>query len=137
MQIGAVAKKTSTSLDTTRFYEKKALLPRPSRTAGGFRQYRESDIEILAFIGRVQGLGFTLGEIRGLVNLRASCLQPCQPVRRQLRDKLVQVRQKLADLQKLENELRAALRSCDRELRRKQAARCPILRDTRKLGHEQ
>ena len=127
MQIGVVAKKIGLSVDAIRFYERNALLPRPPRTQGGFRQYGESDVETLAFIRRIQGLGFKLSEIRSLLNLRGSRLQPCAPVRRRLQAKLADVRRRLADLQRLEHELRLALRSCDRELR-KQYAQCPVLR---------
>lgn len=128
MQIGAAAKKIGVSVDAIRFYERRALLPRAPRTEGGFRQYDESDVETLAFIRRAQGLGFKLSEIRSLLNLRRSRMQPCAPVRRQLRTKLADVRQKLENLRHLEHELRLALRSCDRELR-KHPAHCPILRN--------
>ncbi len=128
MQIGTVAKRIGLSVDAIRFYERNALLPRPPRTLGGFRQYAESDVETLAFIRRVQGLGFRLSEIRGLLNLRGSRFQPCAPVRRRLEEKLSDVQRKLADLHKLEHELRLALRSCNKELR-KRPAHCPILRE--------
>ena len=135
MQIGIVAKKAGLSVDAIRFYERNALLPRPARTRGGFRQYGERDVEALAFIRRVQGLGFKLSEVRGLLSLRGSRMQPCAPVRRRLQAKLADVRQKLENLQKLERELRFALRSCDKELR-KQNAHCPILQD-RDTGKEE
>lgn len=90
MHIGRVARTTGLTLDAIRFYERTALLPRPTRTEGGFRQYGESDIETLAFIRRVQGLGFKLSEIRSLLNLRGSRLQPCAPVRRGLQAKLAE-----------------------------------------------
>ena len=48
MQIGVVAKKIGLSVDAIRFYERNALLPRPPRTQGGFRQYGESEVETLA-----------------------------------------------------------------------------------------
>jgi MerR family transcriptional regulator, copper efflux regulator len=128
MQIGVVAKRIGLSIDAIRFYERSALLPRPSRTAGGFRQYGENDVETLAFIRRVQRLGFKLSEIRSLLNLRGSRLQPCAPVRRRLENKLADVQRKLADLRKLELELRLALRSCNQVLRNRDA-HCPILRD--------
>lgn len=128
MQIGTVAKRIGLSVDAIRFYERNALLPRPPRTLGGFRQYAESDVETLAFIRRVQGLGFRLSEIRGLLNLRGSRFQPCAPVRRRLEEKLSDVQRKLADLHKLEHELRLALRSCNKDLR-KRPAHCPILRE--------
>jgi DNA-binding transcriptional MerR regulator len=133
MQIGLVAKKVGLSVDAIRFYERNALLPRPARTQGGFRRYGENDVETLAFIRRVQGLGFKLSEIRGLLNLRGSRMQPCAPVRRPLQAKLSDVRHKLENLQKLKRELQLALRSCDKELY-KQNAHCPILQysDARK-----
>jgi MerR family copper efflux transcriptional regulator len=129
MQIGLVAKKVGLSVDAIRFYERNALLPRPARTQGGFRRYGEADVETLAFIRRVQGLGFKLSEIRGLLNLRGSRMQPCAPVRRRLQAKLADVRHKLENLQKLKGELQLALCSCDKELR-KQNAHCPILPDS-------
>ncbi len=135
MQIGRVAKMTGLTPDAIRFYERNALLSPPPRTAGGFRQYGAADVETLAFIRRVQNLGFKLSEIRGLLRLRGNRLQPCAPVRRRLQEKLVDVRRKIASLRKLEHELNLALRSCDRELR-KRDSHCPILqeRSPRKRG---
>ena len=129
MQIGIVAKKIGLSVDAIRFYERNGLLPRPPRTEGGFRRYAENDVETLAFVRRVQGLGFKLSEIRGLLSLRGSRMQPCAPVRRRLQAKLADVRHKLENLQKLKRELQLALRSCDKELR-KENAHCPILQDS-------
>jgi DNA-binding transcriptional MerR regulator len=126
MHIGRLAKEIGLTPDAIRFYERNALLPRPPRTAGGFREYADSDLETLAFIRRVKNLGFKLSEIRGLLRLRGNRLQPCAPVRRRLESKLSDVRRKLDDLRKLEHELRLALRNCDRELR-KPSAHCPIL----------
>jgi DNA-binding transcriptional MerR regulator len=128
MQIGIVAKKIGLSVDAIRFYERNGLLPRPPRTAGGFRRYGDNDVETLAFVRRVQSLGFKLSEIQGLLRLRGNRLQPCAPVQRRLQEKLADVQRKLSDLQKLEHELRSALRSCNKELRRRDA-HCPILRD--------
>jgi len=131
MQIGSVAKRIGLTPDAIRFYERNALLPRPPRTEGGFRLYGESDVETLAFIRRVQGLGFKLSEIRSLLDLRGSRLQPCAPVRHRLQARLIDVGRKLRDLQKLERELRSALQSCDKELRKKNG-HCPILREENK-----
>ena len=128
MQIGIVAKRIGLSVDAIRFYERNGLLSRPPRTEGGFRKYGEPDVETLTFVRRVQGLGFKLSEIRGLLRLRGDRLQPCAPVQRRLKEKLADVQRKLTDLHKLEHELRSALRCCKRE-RRKRQAHCPILRD--------
>jgi len=126
MHIGGVARKIGLTPDAIRFYERTALLPRPSRTAGGFRQYADTDVDTLRFIRQAQGLGFTLKEVRELLALRGNRLQPCAPVSLRLQQKLLQVRRKLRDLQTLQNELQAALRTCKKELHRKDA-RCPLL----------
>ena len=131
MHIGRVAKKIGLTPDAIRFYERYALLPRPPRTAGGFRQYAETDVETLGFIRQVQGLGFTLKEVRELLKLRHERLQPCAPVRRRLQQKLSDVRSKLADLEKLKHELQSALNACNRELRKK-STRCPLLSSAKK-----
>jgi DNA-binding transcriptional MerR regulator len=126
MQIGTVAKRIGLSVDAIRFYERSALLPLAPRTSGGFRRYGNSDVETLLFIRRVQALGFTLDEIRELLAMRQSKLRSRGTVRRRIKQKLERVRVKLEDLEKLEHELDAALRSCNRELR-KRAVDCPIL----------
>ena len=129
MQIGTIAKQIGLSVDTIRFYERSSLLPRPPRTQGGYRKYGECDVEALAFIRRVQGLGFTLKEVREFLELRRSRLQPCAPVRRRLEQKVGDVRRKLSDLRNLEHELRAALRRCKKEIR-KRGTHCPLLTAT-------
>lgn len=128
MRIGVVAKRLGLSIDAIRFYERNALLPRAPRTEGGFRQYNESDVDRLAFIRRVQSLGFKLSEIRGLLGLRNNHLQPCEPVRQQLLEKLEDLQRKQDNLRKLEREVRFALRCCNQQLRKKKDVSCPILR---------
>jgi DNA-binding transcriptional MerR regulator len=95
MQIGIVAKKIGLSVDAIRFYGRNGLLPRAQRTEGGFRRYGENDVETLAFVRHVQGLGFKLSEIRGLLRLRGNRLQPCAPVRRRPQEKLADVQRNL------------------------------------------
>jgi DNA-binding transcriptional MerR regulator len=82
MHISGVAKKIGLTPDAIRFYERNALLSHPPRTAGGFRQYADTDVETL---------GFTLKEVRELLELRRRRLQPCAPVRRRLEHKLAHV----------------------------------------------
>src|SRR5207245_4731531 len=98
MHIGSVAKKIGLTPDAIRFYERNALLPRPPRSAGGFREFADTDVQTLGFIRQVQGLGFTLKEVRELLELRQRRLQPCAPVRRRLEQKILAVHWKLQDL---------------------------------------
>src|SRR4051812_40268424 len=70
LQIGEVARRTALSVDSIRFYERQRLLPAPERSEGRFRLYTSADIERLQFIREIQGLGFTLREIKELLDLR-------------------------------------------------------------------
>jgi DNA-binding transcriptional MerR regulator len=136
MHIGRVAKKIGLTPDAIRFYERNSLLPHPTRSAGGFRQYADSDLETLRFIRQAQHLGFSLKEVRELVALRSSRLQPCAPVCLRVEKKLLQVRQKLSDLRRLQRELQKALHICRKELHRKNG-RCPLLSGAKQNRREQ
>jgi len=130
MQIGEVAKLTALTVDAIRFYERRALLPKAPRTAGRFRLYTNSDVARLGFIGQMQGLGFSLTEIRQLLELREHHLGACLEVRDLLNAKLKKVHSKLQELQQLERELALDLHKCNRELRHRQRhtlRECPIL----------
>ena len=133
MQIGELAKLTALTVDAIRFYEKRKLLPKPVRSTGRFRLYAADDIERLRFIRQMHGLGFSLREIRELIDLRTHEVDACESVRELLKRKLVDVRAKLHELQRLESGLTEDLRKCNQELRhrqRYQAGPCPVLEKT-------
>jgi MerR family copper efflux transcriptional regulator len=65
MQIGEVARRTELSVRTVRHYEDVGLL---MRTTGGFRLYTESDVDRLLVIRRMKPLGFTLSEMKELLD---------------------------------------------------------------------
>lgn len=69
MRSGELARNAGVNLQTIRFYEREGLLPKPERTASGYRSYQQSDLERIIFIRRNQELGFTLAEIKQLVDL--------------------------------------------------------------------
>ena len=68
--IGQVAKLAGVGVETVRFYERKGLLEEPERTESGYRQFDENVVNRLLFIRRAKELGFTLNEIKGLLELR-------------------------------------------------------------------
>src|SRR6266849_5152601 len=117
MQIGEVAKLTALSVDAIRFYERRTLLPKAPRTAGRFRIYTKNDVARLSFIRQMQGLGFSLREIRQLLDLREHHLDACLEVRDLLTTKLKNVRSKVLELEQLERELAQDLQKCNRELK--------------------
>ncbi len=130
LQIGELARRTALTVDAIRFYERHQLLPKAIRSTGGFRLYTADDIEQLHFIRQMHDLGFSLREIRELIDLRRRKIAACESVRKLLKDKLVGVRAKLQELQKLESELMADLQKCNKELKRRKqhvASACPVL----------
>src|SRR5215467_15901260 len=130
IQIGEVAQRANLSIDTIRFYERKALIPTASRTMGQFRLYTADDVTRLTFIKQMQGLGFSLQEIKQLLDLRDRDGHACGEVKNLLSSKLGEIRSKIHDLQNLERELVLDLQKCDRELRRGRGhgpQHCPVL----------
>lgn len=134
IHIGELARQTALSVDSIRFYEKRNLLPKPARSAGRFRLYGTDDVARLLFIRQMHGLGFSLREIRELTDLRTRNVDACESVRNLLKRKLVDVRGKVQELQKLESELVNDLRKCNKELKHRRqhaAAACPVLEQVR------
>src|SRR5487761_834071 len=103
--IGEVARQTGLSIHTLRFYEAQRLLPGAPRTESGYRVYSPEDVEELCFIKRAQELGFSLKEIRDLLLLRSRKTEACSHVQTLLQEKLVSVRAKRQELEKMEGEL--------------------------------
>src|SRR5688572_419876 len=142
LQIGQVARETGLTVDAIRFYEKQRLLKHPPRTEGGFRQFTTHDVQSIHFIRRAQELGFSLTEIRELLVLQSGEVAACSHVRELLKTKLGSVRDKIVELQKLEGQLAADLKKCERALRSGKVAGhdcCPVLdeiTDASKVGAE-
>jgi MerR family mercuric resistance operon transcriptional regulator len=127
---GQLAQRAQVNLETVRFYEVEGLLPPAPRTASGYRKFSGASVERLAFVKRAKTLGFSLEEIRELLVLQDRHIDACAEVRDLLQNKLAVVRDKKADLEKLEAGLSAALRKCDRALTQqsKHPDTCPVLK---------
>lgn len=112
MSIGELAKATAVKIVTIRYYEHVGLMPAPARTEGNYRSYSAEHSHRLQFIKRLRELGFTLDEVRGLLQLSAEKTKPCAQVDRITNAHLATVEKKLHDLKKLATELRALSRCC-------------------------
>lgn len=113
MKIGEFAARSGVSVQAVRYYERRGLLPTPDRTASGYRKYDGSDILRLTFIGRAKELGFTLGEVRELLNLRVRRGTTADDVRRRAVEKLESTRSKIRDLRSIASALERVVSSCD------------------------
>lgn len=122
LTIGALARAAGVSVETVRFYQRKDLLREPPRTYGGTRRYSEADVARLRFIKAAQGLGFSLKEIDELLELERG--GSCQDVQALAAEKQRTIRERIADLQRLDDVLTGLLKECEQS---KDTLECPII----------
>jgi MerR family mercuric resistance operon transcriptional regulator len=70
--IGGLARAAGVGVETVRYYQRRGLLPEPARPHGEIRRYGAEDLRRLRFIRSAQAAGFTLQEIKQLLDLDAS-----------------------------------------------------------------
>lgn len=109
---GELAKRSGCHLETVRYYEKIGLLAEPSRSEGGHRRYQLGDQRRLRFILRSRELGFSIDELRSLLSLVDSDAYTCGEIHALTVDHLAAVRQKIADLNRLERTLARISSEC-------------------------
>jgi len=100
--IGTLSDRTGVTPETIRYYERKGLIPSPPRTAKGHRSYGLEHLKRLTFIRRSRQLGFSMQEIRGLLDLVDDQSYTCDEVRERTMSHVQDVRQKIADLRRME-----------------------------------
>jgi len=139
MHIGELARKAAVNIQTIRFYERQGILPTPSRNSSGYRCYATSDLDRVTFIKRNQELGFTLIEIKQLVNLHQAVAAMAFPLRRKPselrgiieigRERLDAINQKVQTLHTMRRQLASLLR----KLESPTVATCPASASSRKI----
>lgn len=77
LRTGELARQAGVNVETLRFYERKGLLPAPPRRASGYREYPAEAVGLVRFIRRAKELGFSLREIKELLNIRAGPRATC------------------------------------------------------------
>jgi MerR family mercuric resistance operon transcriptional regulator len=107
-----VAEHAGVNPETVRYYEERGLIPDPPRSAAGYRLYDDHYVRRLRFIGRAKELGFTLEEIKSLLELRAGPEATCQDVKTRAQAKVADVEEKIADLRRIRRALRALVETC-------------------------
>ena len=110
--IGNLAAATGTKVNTIRFYEEIGLMPRALRTAAGRRTYGTSDVERLSFIRHGRALGFSIGEIRSLMDLSDHPERDCGDAAEIAREHLRSVEERISSLRVLRTALKLVANSC-------------------------
>ncbi|MGH9409758.1 MAG: MerR family transcriptional regulator [Vicinamibacterales bacterium] len=128
-----MAKASKLTPDAIRFYERRGLLPRPARSAGGFLQYDTATLDRLRFIKQAQAHGLTLREVRDLLGSQARAGRDrCRRVRDLVAKRLHDLDDQRRALDAFCATLRRYLTMCDRALAA-DPCDCPVVED---LGRE-
>jgi MerR family mercuric resistance operon transcriptional regulator len=98
LTIGKLAKTCDVKVDTVRYYERKGLLLPLERTESGYRVYSADSVKRLRFVRKAQSLGFTLEEIRELLELSDQPEADCADVREKAKDKITEIEKRITDL---------------------------------------
>lgn len=123
LTIGRLSARAAVNIETVRYYERIGLVPSPPRTEGGHRLYGEPHVKKLIFVRRARELGFTLEEIRALLRLADERPPSCARARSLATRHLADVREKIADLKRMERVLTQTVALCEEGDR----PDCPLL----------
>lgn len=123
-KIGEVAGRANVPRETVRYYEKRGLIPKPDRRRSGYRIFTQRHIDQIKFIKRAQQLGFTLSEIKELLELRVDEETSCSEIKQEAQQKYKDVSRKIEDLQRIKKTLTDLIDSCSED---GPAGDCPIL----------
>jgi DNA-binding transcriptional MerR regulator len=115
LKIGDVSKESGIGIEALRFYEKSGLLEKPSRTLSGYRVYNAEVLERLAFIKQAQALGFSLDEIKQIIDDARKGLSPCAEVREIVRHRLEELDARMREMRRYRKELSETLEEWDRK----------------------
>ncbi len=113
ISIGTLAKRAGAKVQTIRYYEQLGLMPVADRTTGGQRRYDEEAVKRLSFIRHARALGFSLEQIRTLLDLSDHPLADCTAADSIARAHLEAVKTKIAALNSLKRELTRMVECCD------------------------
>ncbi|MFY0678743.1 MAG: heavy metal-responsive transcriptional regulator [Neptuniibacter sp.] len=124
LKIGQVAKQSGLTVETVRYYEQRGLIPEPQRLDSGYRVYPESILTRLNFINRCKDLGFSLQEISELLSIQIDPDNSSALVKEQVEHKISLVKEKISELQKLQDSLEQLSGMCCGE---GSVSDCPII----------
>lgn len=124
LRTSEVARHAGVNLETVRYYERRGLLPKPPRTASGYRSFGADTVRRLHFVKRAQALGFSLKEIKELLSLRAAPKARCADVRARAEAKITEIDAKIRALEAMRKALKRLTAACRG---RGSVTECPIL----------
>lgn len=124
LTIGKLAQASAVGIETIRFYERKELIKQPKKQ-GTFRYYPPELIDRIKFIKRSQELGFTLKEVKELLELKIRNQSKCSDVLEKTNKKIIEINEKIKDLKKMKKSLDGLAKCCTSD--DMPLSSCPIL----------
>jgi MerR family transcriptional regulator, copper efflux regulator len=124
MNIGQVASKAGVAPATVRYYELRGLLARAARTQSGYRQYGAETVSRLRFIKEAQRIGFSLQDIRELLDLHGHGVEACPQVQSRAMQKIQVIKDRIRELTKMQLLLESLVTTCDAS---SDSTECPLL----------
>jgi DNA-binding transcriptional MerR regulator len=109
LTVSKLASQVGTSTDTLRYYERIGLLPEPDRSPAGYRLYGDDAADRVRFIKRAQRFGLRLEEIGQLLDIRERGLCPCGRAKRLLEERVAELSEEMAALQRLRDDIQRML----------------------------
>jgi MerR family mercuric resistance operon transcriptional regulator len=129
LTIGALAAQAGVNVETIRFYQRKGIVPVPSRPERGVRNYSKDHVDRVRFIKAAQLWGFTLGEVADLLRLQDG--MACDATRRIAEERLAVVTDRMRELRNVAEALRRAIAECRA---RRGRVSCPLITSVRRSG---
>lgn len=112
LHIGDLARSANIPAATIRYYEKIGLLTSPARSQGNYRRYGSDDLDRLVFVRRAREIGFSIEQVKALLNLSDRQEEDCGTVMKLAQEHLAEVEQKIDDLTNLKQRLSTLVSSC-------------------------
>ena len=112
LTIGELAKRASVNRETVRYYERRRLLPLPERTVSGYRVFSEDAVRRIIFIRRTERLGFSLNEVKELLELRLDSQTRSENVRTRAEAKIRSLDEKIEALTAMKKTLIRLAAAC-------------------------
>lgn len=131
LTIGQLAEQSGCSVQIVRHYEDEGLLPLPPRTVGNQRRYGSRHLRQLQFIRHSRDLGFSLADIRQIIQLSDVPGQTCEAVDAIAKQHLEDVERRIAQLKALRKELKRMIGECQLG----QIAECRVIETLADFAH--
>ncbi len=125
LRIGEASARAGVNIQTLRYYERRGLIKAPERGSSGYREYTPETVQLVKLIKRAQKFGFSLNEIKSLLDLCDKNTANCNGLHDVIAAKIADTKEQLAALNEIQQSLKKLLDSCSSK---GPIENCPIMK---------